>query len=765
MVSQIQSILRDILCASVSLDDGLSALQSIARDHPEEVELAYEVARAIEEILLRRPSLASTKLTELTVRLSFDERRDLPKMLMLLETRYTNSFRRNEAELLPDVQAIPNLLDILSELSQSMGTALEINLRPLLPFLSDETLLTLDAIYTRKHEASTLVAVHEVHYLTALLLDAGMFECAEALLNQLLIIAREMNLSDFEFELTLDEAAVLTELGMYDECRRLLNPQIEAATAADNHEHLAALMLQLSINETRDDTIPYMTARALGDRAIALYSDAVDKSLLSIEQLGAAYVTIASNILSTGWREGVDEAITRYKSALEVVEAIEPRTLDQSLLLFKTLAGIGFAYGLLGDYDSIHRAIDYLNQASSLLNETDVRDRDSRVERAWCNATIGWICLTSESDEFWDQGTKALKNALSMREDLLKEDLVNSLDIISCKVGLGLSLLRTNEAIDDTTLALLRDALLQYIPLLFTDQRAMVETSITIYDIMWMTHRHEVAIPSRLLGLLEEVMKMLDVTQVHDGETFVVGAKMVVPYLQRSWETLQRVAQETIQSGHQLHDVAHLLSALSTSKMNHDVLNSGIPVALHNPVTDAVIAADPILAQYWKGQFSLADALHSFYTNKDYPTLAEKLYRAATELRAVDSVECEFDESVEFIKATAVTLSIVLFRFTRALQGRYAMTVNVTDDDILIGTDFTEPFSFMLTQDWLGLVKITTAYLQMVEREDVKTHPYLNAVFSNISRSIRMMDRVALVERRILTFLGSEMNQRYYLRR
>ncbi|MHA1858297.1 MAG: hypothetical protein ACTSUU_02505, partial [Candidatus Thorarchaeota archaeon] len=166
----IMAILRDVLCASISLDDGLSALQGIVRTRPEEVDFAYEVARAIEEIILRRPALASAKLTELTVRLSFSENRVLPKMLMLLETRYTNSYRRNEAELLPDKEAIPRLLDILGELAQSMGTALDLNLRPLLPFLADETLLVLDAIRDRGHEPSIRLALHEVHYLTTLLL-------------------------------------------------------------------------------------------------------------------------------------------------------------------------------------------------------------------------------------------------------------------------------------------------------------------------------------------------------------------------------------------------------------------------------------------------------------------------------------------------------------------------------------------------------------------------------------------------------------------
>ncbi|MHA1216665.1 MAG: hypothetical protein ACTSPX_05020, partial [Candidatus Thorarchaeota archaeon] len=77
-----------------------------------------------------------------------------------------------------------------------------------------------------------------------------------------------------------------------------------------------------------------------------------------------------------------------------------------------------------------------------------------------------------------------------------------------------------------------------------------------------------------------------------------------------------------------------------------------------------------------------------------------------------------------------------------------------------------EQFSFILTEDWIGLIKITTAYLQMIEQsENIQTQPYLNAVFSNISRALRMMDAVALVERRILALLGEQMNRRYYMRR
>ncbi|MFX1262820.1 MAG: hypothetical protein ACFFAZ_12080, partial [Promethearchaeota archaeon] len=88
--------LRDVLCASLSLDDGLSAIQNLAIGNTSENELLFEIARVLEEIILRRPGLASAKLTELTVRLSFKENRILPEMLALLDVRYTNAFRRSE---------------------------------------------------------------------------------------------------------------------------------------------------------------------------------------------------------------------------------------------------------------------------------------------------------------------------------------------------------------------------------------------------------------------------------------------------------------------------------------------------------------------------------------------------------------------------------------------------------------------------------------------------------------------------------------------
>ncbi|MFW9850225.1 MAG: hypothetical protein ACFFF4_13895, partial [Candidatus Thorarchaeota archaeon] len=222
MESSLKAALREILCASMSLDDGLSTIQNLAIDTTSNPQIYYDVARAIEEIILRRPSLASAKLTELTVRLAFSEDHVLRDMLMLLDARYTNASRRAECELVPDIEALPALLDILSELIQGMDSALRLNLRPLLPFLTDEILATLEEIYTRGHPASIDLAIHESRYLTSTLSEAGVFDCSEAILNRLMTISRSSGLPELAFEIALDEASVLTEIGMYHESRDIL---------------------------------------------------------------------------------------------------------------------------------------------------------------------------------------------------------------------------------------------------------------------------------------------------------------------------------------------------------------------------------------------------------------------------------------------------------------------------------------------------------------------------------------------------------------
>ncbi|GAH41930.1 unnamed protein product, partial [marine sediment metagenome] len=111
--------------------------------------------------------------------------RVLPEMIILLDTRYTNSYRRAECELSPDIEALPQLIDILGELSQAITSTIQLNLRPVLPFLSDEVLMTLNAIYDRRHDGTVSLAMHEVHSLAWTLVDAGFFEGSELLLNRL----------------------------------------------------------------------------------------------------------------------------------------------------------------------------------------------------------------------------------------------------------------------------------------------------------------------------------------------------------------------------------------------------------------------------------------------------------------------------------------------------------------------------------------------------------------------------------------------------
>jgi hypothetical protein len=77
-----------------------------------------------------------------------------------------------------------------------------------------------------------------------------------------------------------------------------------------------------------------------------------------------------------------------------------------------------------------------------------------------------------------------------------------------------------------------------------------------------------------------------------------------------------------------------------------------------------------------------------------------------------------------------------------------------------------DQYNYLLSEDWLGLIKIANAYLQMVEQSEiVEAQPYLNAVFSNLTRALRMIDNISLVNRRVLSLLGNVMNRRFYLRR
>ncbi|TFF94412.1 hypothetical protein EU546_04945, partial [Candidatus Thorarchaeota archaeon] len=329
--------LRDILCGAMSLDDGLSAIQNISRLREDDVDLAFEIARALEEIILRRPGIASSKLTELSVRLSFRKDHTLPQMLQLLDTRFTTGHRRAESELLPDVHAIPVLLDILGDLTQSMYAALSLNLRPLLPFLTDETLLTLEAVFARGHHASTRLAIHESHYAVHMLIREGMFECADVLLNRLIDFSEKVGMAETHFDVSLDEAGVLTELGLYQNSRDILHDL--AATAKKEHEgvKLADVTLQLAINETRDNSVHHKTARALADTATSLYEEAVRIGIASKDELGLAYLLLGSNILANGWYEGIPEAIKRLEEGLAVYETMDHLTDEQNMHLYRCL--------------------------------------------------------------------------------------------------------------------------------------------------------------------------------------------------------------------------------------------------------------------------------------------------------------------------------------------------------------------------------------------------------------------------------------------
>ncbi|MFW9845742.1 MAG: hypothetical protein ACFFD6_03255 [Candidatus Thorarchaeota archaeon] len=757
--------IRDILCSNLSLDDGLSAIQNLAIGTANENELFFEVARVIEEIVLRRPSLASAKLTELIVRLSFKENRVLPEMLSLLDVRFTNSFKRSETELLPDVDAIPELLDILGQLALSTTSALNLNLRPLLPFLTDEVLMTLDALYARGHEAATNMAIHEVHYLTEVLIGEGFFVGAELLLNRLAEITSEMGNQDLLFEVMFDYSCVLTELGMFQDSRNILHDLEKKVISSSDKDKLAAVTLQLGVNETRDDTVPHEQARAISDKATQMFRAEMDHRMSTKDNLGLAHLVIGSSILANGWREGVPEAITRLEKGLAVYEIQEKLTFDQSIHLFKILAGLGFAHGLLGDHDSTVRSIQYLERAKAILEQMESIGHDMSADLARAENTMGWVCLSTDSDEFWDTGIAAFQRAIQIREDLFSTGRASELELLGSRLGLSLSMMRSKEYSDNESQDALREALVQFVPLFPTDPRAFIEVAIATYNVVWITLRHGEKLPTRVLRLLDDIDRLLADARVEDDSVFVQGVSLVLPFLNESWSVLKNRASQltTLKSG--LSEVGILMSALATAKLNLETVQLGTPLKLENPVNTRVEETDALLAMYWKGQTALAETVKAFFENQDYSSLATGLYRASLSLRTVGAVEPNYLESAEFIKATCVSLSEVLLRFALSLENQYDAII---DRDLL--EDYPESVDrgqhqFILADDWLGLMKIADAYLQMVEQSEmVEAKPYLNAVFSNISRAMRMMDDVSMVDRRLLSMLGEVMNRRYYLR-
>jgi tetratricopeptide (TPR) repeat protein len=749
----------------LSLDDGLSAVQNIPFSDIDESNVLFDIARAIEEIILRRPSLASAKLTELAIRLSFHEDRSIPEMLVLLDTRYTNSHRRSELEILPDIEAIPSLVDILGELSRSLGSANRMNLRPLIPFLADEVLMTLNALYDRRHEGSTRLALYEVHNISWMLIDAGFYEGAELLLSRLIEISNEIGMNDFSFEVTFDYSCVLTELHFYEESRKTLNKLDKIARDAGDQVKLAAVNLQSGINDTRDESVPHEAARETGDKAAELYDIAFRAGLVGMDEVGLAHASIGTSILVNGWREGVPQAVERLQLGLRIYESLMNENLEQKIRVFKILAGLGFAYGLLGDHENMTKSIEYLNKAKDILKDLEDIHSDTDLELARTENAIGWICLSTECNEFWPLGLDAFKHAVMLRIKQFKEGRISELGLLGTQMGLVLSQMRSAERSEEDSQQPLREILSQYVSLYPTDSRAFVEVAIATYDLVWLFARHGWEIQPKLLRFLNDVDRILEDVEVEDDSIFIHGVSLVVPYLGKSWSVLLDRSKRMSQGESQLADVAGLCAALSTSKINLDSLNLEIGGRIQPPVDDQVIETDPLVAQYWLGQTYLVQTIRAFYENKDYSELATGFYGAAIAFGEAISIETDISESAEFIKATSASMSQVLRRFALALENQYAAYIDrirFQESPPIIDEN---QYSYLLADDWLGLIKIANSYLQMVEQSEmVEAQPYLNAVFSNVTRFLRMMDSISLVDRRVLSLLGAEMNRRFYLR-
>lgn len=765
MGSPIQVTLRDILCASLSLDDALSAIQNAGAADPENAETLYGLARALEEIILRRPGLASTKFMELTVRLSFGQDPIMPELVMLLDTRYTSAYRRAESELLPDLKALPQLLDVLGELSQATDTALRLNLRPLVTFLTDEILLTLEAVFNRFHEPATTLALHEVHYLTFSLVNEALFDCAEALLNRLLAVARQMKLESLVYQLAFDEACVLTELGMFEESRMMLEELESSARLNGDTRRLAQIALQLSLNDTRDDGIPYEAARVLADKAARMYREGVGSGTWAGSDLALALLDIGSNILVTGWREAVHQAIGWLRDSSDAYQGLQDMNTNQSFFQYKCFAALGLAYGLIGDHDSIVRAVDYLHGAKSIIERLEKSGLDCGPESSRCDHALGWICLWTDSNEFWSAGIEAFKRAIKAREDLLAKAGISELELIGSRIGLALSLMRTSDESDPVAQELLRDALAQYTRLFPTDRRAYTEVAIATYNTVWLSLRHGSAVPTRLLRLLDDVDRMLSDAVPSEDNIFIEGASLVIPYVSSSWNQLSRRARRMIDNRSDLSGIASVMMGLATAKINAQAVSPESGLRVLSPIDDMVRLADPLLAQYWDAQTQLARTVRLFYEHKSFSELASGLHDAAVSMSQVESTESPFEEASEFIRAVSSSFSGMLLRFAAALDRQYGTVMDPSKVPSEPEISAEGQYSFILAEDWTNLGKITDSYLQMVEQADLsKALPYLNATFSNITRTFLMMDSAAMVDRRVVAFLGEEMNRRFYLR-
>ncbi|MHA2323575.1 MAG: hypothetical protein ACXACG_18255, partial [Candidatus Thorarchaeota archaeon] len=483
-------------------------------------------------------------------------------------------------------------------------------------------------------------------------------------------------------------------------------------------------------------------------------------------EVGHAHLVIGSSILANGWREGVPQAIDRLQLGLRIFDSIKEKTPHQKLHVFKTLADLGFAHGLLGDHDNMAKSIAHLNGAKELLHDLESFYPDIDLEVARTENAIGWLCLSTECDEYWPIGLASFENAVKLREDHFADGRVSEIELIGTRMGLALSQMRATERSAVDIQDPLRKILVQYVPLFPIDSRAFVEVAIATYNVVWLLTRHGGDIPRRLMRLLDDIDRMLIDARVDEGSMFIHGVSLAVPFLECSWSTLLERSKMMSQSTSPLADVAGLTAALSTAKINLDALNLEVGVRIQPPVDDAVQRSDPLLAQYWLGQTYLVQTIRAFYDNKDYSELASGFYRAAIAFGKVGSIEPTFLESAEFIKATSISISLVLRRFALALENQYAAYI---DRGKIPGSPASVEeyqYNYLLAEDWLGLIKIANAYLQMVEQSEmVEAQPYLNAVFSNLTRALRMIDSISLVDRRVLSLLGSVMNRRFYLRR
>ncbi|MBD3158874.1 MAG: hypothetical protein GF309_08815 [Candidatus Lokiarchaeota archaeon] len=763
METRLEVTIRDILCASVSLDDGLSAIQSLSIDGSIDKELAFDIARAIEEIILRNPEVANSKLTEIIVKLAFEENRMLPQMLSLLDTRYTHSARRAAIELEPDLESIPVLLDLLGELSHGIDRALRLNLRPLVPFLVDEMVQTMESIWSKQHRPSTHLALHEVHELTTYLVEAGFFEGAEALLNRLIEMADDIDLQTLYFEASLDEAGVLTELGLYDQSREILAELRPRIRASGDSVRLAALTLQLAINETRDDEVAYKRARSLADKAADMFGSILDTDEVNKDGLVLAHLVIGSSILANGWREGISDAIERLEKSLNLLEGIPNRTPAQSNLMYRCLCSLGFAYGMIDREIRVSDGLTYLNRGKEILDETSMTASEAKAERAACNNAIGWICLTSDSDEFRNTGLKAFEESLEARQELLKADKTPDITLLGTRMGLALSKIRIPSRNSEIPLENIRETLLEYIQLFPVDTRSFVEVAISVYNLVLLSFRHDIDLPERLIRLLDDIDMMLSDARATSDSPFIHGEALTVPYASKSWTTLYDRAENIANRVPELNKAANMLKAAATAKINLQILNRQRVVKIRNPIESQTMESDALLAQYWKGQTALANALKTYFENKDYSELATGLHKAARELSIVETIDPDYDGSESFIKGTAQSLAALLERFSQALESGYGAVIKGPAGGSL---DIKQgKYDFLLPEDWIGLVRISESYLELIEEmESVHAQPYLNAVFSNMSRALQMMDRISMADRRVLSMLGRVMNERYYLR-